>query len=93
MNTELKTEVESLIVEVDRTHRYSMGGIYGLYNRVFSKNEVPQSCASCLIRKVRELRKWLEDEKAKENNLDNKVGDYEKALTGKPGRRPRKTKE
>lgn len=39
-----------------------MSKIYDVANRVFDKNETPQSCASCLIRKVRELRKWLEDQ-------------------------------
>lgn len=56
---ELKTEVETLIEEVERTHRYSMSRIYGLYNRVKRTDERPQSCASCLIRKVKELREWL----------------------------------
>ncbi|MBD8388277.1 hypothetical protein [Dysgonomonas sp. BGC7] len=59
---ELKSEVEQLLAEVDKTHRYSMSKIYDVANRVFDKNETPQSCASCLIRKVRELRKWLEDQ-------------------------------
>ncbi|MDR1501482.1 MAG: hypothetical protein LBT43_03385 [Prevotella sp.] len=55
----LKSEVEQLLAEIDRTHRYSMSKIYNLANRVFNKNEIPQSCASCLIRKTRELRSWL----------------------------------
>lgn len=61
-NTALKTEVQSLISEVEKTHRYSMSRIYGLYNQVFGSDETPQSCASCLIRKVRELRMWLQKE-------------------------------
>lgn len=65
-STELRKEVESLIAEVDKTHRYSMSRIYASYNQVFDKEETPQSCASCLIRKVEELRDWLEDEKAKD---------------------------
>lgn len=59
-NPELKSEVEILLDEVDRTHRYSMSRIYSLWNIVNEKNETPQSCASCLIRKVRDLRSWLE---------------------------------
>ncbi len=59
---ELKQEVEQLLAEVDKTHRYSMSKIYNLSNKVFSKTEAPQSCASCLIRKVRELRKWLDSQ-------------------------------
>lgn len=61
-NTELetlKTEVSAMIEDVDRTHRYSMSLIYGLYNRVNGTDERPQSCASCLIRKVKQLREWL----------------------------------
>jgi hypothetical protein len=58
---ELKSEVEILLDEVDRTHRYSMSRIYSLWNIVNEKNETPQSCASCLIRKVKDLRSWLEN--------------------------------
>lgn len=57
-NLALRSEVEALVREVEKTHRYSMSRIYGLYNRVFGTNETPQSCASCLIRKVRELKNW-----------------------------------
>jgi hypothetical protein len=60
MSKELMPEVKSLINEVEKTHRYSMSRIYDLYNKVFATDETPQSCASCLIRKVRELKKWLE---------------------------------
>lgn len=60
---DLKQEVEQLTEEVKRTHRYSMSRIYDLYNRVFDKNEKPQSCASCLIRKVRQLNQWLDSRK------------------------------
>lgn len=60
MNKDLIKEVESLIKEVEATHRYSMSKIYGAYNKVFDKNEQPQACASCLIRKVRELKQWKE---------------------------------
>lgn len=70
MNKDLIKEAEALIAEVDRTHRYSMSKIYGLYNRVFKTNETPQSCASCLIRKVRELKEWIKSEKSKEPKPD-----------------------
>lgn len=56
--TELKEDVVQLLDEVQKTHRYSMSRIYNLYNRVFGTNETPQSCASCLIRKVRQLTQW-----------------------------------
>lgn len=61
--TNLKSEVEQLLAEIDKTHRYSMSKIYDLANRVFDRKEMPQSCASCLIRKVRELRNWLDTRK------------------------------
>ncbi|HMM04112.1 MULTISPECIES: hypothetical protein [unclassified Dysgonomonas] len=61
--TNLKSEVEQLLAEIDKTHRYSMSKIYDLANRVFDRKEIPQSCASCLIRKVRELRNWLDTRK------------------------------
>ncbi|MDR0825213.1 MAG: hypothetical protein LBN74_08975 [Prevotella sp.] len=60
MSKKLTWEVKNLIDEVEKTHRYSMSKIYGLHNKVFDTNEMPQSCASCLIRKVRELKKWIE---------------------------------
>ena len=62
----LTDEVRQLLIDVDTTHRYSMSRIYGLYNRAFGKEETPQSCASCLLRKVRELRRWLSDTEAQE---------------------------
>lgn len=61
--TNLKSEVEQLLAEIDKTHRYSMSKIYDLANRIFDRKEMPQSCASCLIRKVRELRNWLDTRK------------------------------
>lgn len=61
---ELKEKVKTLIADVDKTHRYSMSRIYGLYNEVFNKSEAPQSCASCLIRKVKSLRVWLDEQNA-----------------------------
>lgn len=56
---DLIMRVQALVDEVDKTHRYSMSRIYGLYNEVHNTAEAPQSCASCLIRKVKELKKWL----------------------------------
>lgn len=63
----LKDRVSTLIQEVNSTHRYSMNRIYGLYNEVFSVAETPQSCASCLIRKINQLKFWLADQS--NNNL------------------------
>lgn len=61
-NKELQARVETLVAEVEKTHRYSMSRIYEVHNQVFDKNEQPQSCASCLIRKVQELKKWLREQ-------------------------------
>lgn len=69
MEKELIKEVKNLIADVDKTHRYSMSKIYGLSNKVFNRNEQPQSCASCLIRKVDELRKWVALEERIEADL------------------------
>lgn len=77
-NPELKSEVEILLDEVDRTHRYSMSRIYSLWNIVNEKNETPQSCASCLIRKVRDLRSWLE--KVSENDVPKEAPVVEKKV-------------
>ena len=49
-----------------------MSRIYGLYNEVFAVTEVPQSCASCLIRKVNELKSWLIQQSKDENSVDIK---------------------
>lgn len=61
INRFLYVEVELLVKEIEKTHRYSMSRVYNLHNKVFEKNETPQACASCLIRKVNELRDWLSD--------------------------------
>lgn len=69
----LVQKVESLLKEVNSTHRYSMSRIYGLYNEVFAVAEIPQSCASCLIRKVNELKSWLIQQSKDENSVDIKT--------------------
>ena len=62
MREDLRNDVEQLLGDVAKTHRYSMSRIYTLYNEVFGKAELPQSCASCLIRKVNELKQWVADQ-------------------------------
>lgn len=64
-NKELIEKVQALVQEVDKTHRYSMSRVYGIHNEVFNKSEQPQSCASCLIRKVGELKQWLSEQNIK----------------------------
>ena len=78
---ELTNEVNSLIEEVNKTHRYSMSRIYSLYNQVFGKDERPQSCASCLIRKVRELRSWVE---SRSKTVEEAKSQEKKKTTRKP---------
>lgn len=51
----MKEQVQQLVDEINRTHRYSMSRIYGLHNQIFGINETPQACASCLIRKKKDL--------------------------------------
>lgn len=63
----LKKEVKELVAYTKSTHRYSMSNIYRLYNNVFGKKETPQSCASCLIRKIKELTTWLEEQEEAPN--------------------------
>lgn len=91
----LMHEVRGLISDVDRTHRYSMSKIYGLYNKVYGTNETPQSCASCLIQKVGELREWLADANKKytempaeehtsdSSDMSREVGNYEEKVVKK----------
>lgn len=87
----LMREVRDLLIEVEKTHRYSMSKIYGLYNIVFEKNETPQSCASCLIRKVNELKAWwysnaempTEEEISDSSDNSREVGNYEEVLPKK----------
>jgi len=87
MNKTLIKEAEALIADVDKTHRYSMSKIYGLYNRVFDTKETPQSCASCLMRKVNELRKWVQAEKSKESETPKEEKQPIEDKTKKRGRR------
>lgn len=86
----LKLEVEQLLKYTYGTHKYSMSRIYGLYNKVFGKDEKPQSCASCLIRKTKELEQWLnnQEKEAAQTKIDStdmsrEVGNYEESLTKK----------
>lgn len=67
-------KVKTLVQEVDGTHRYSMSRVYGLYNEIFEKKETPQSCASCLIRKVNELKKWLANAITEYKEVESSIG-------------------
>lgn len=91
-NTDLKSRIETLIHEVETTHRYSMSRIYGLYNEAYEADEKPQSCASCLMRKVRELRLWLENQKEVEavTGEDQETTPHQER-TDLPEQKPKKT--
>ncbi|SBW07410.1 conserved hypothetical protein [uncultured Dysgonomonas sp.] len=86
-NLALRSEVEALVHEVEKTHRYSMSRIYGLYNRVFGTNEAPQSCASCLIRKVRELKNWIAKNSDNERIADKETSAVQSAKTAKTAKK------
>lgn len=53
---------KDLVDEVKRTQEYSMSRIYGMYTEITGKRETPQSCPSCLIRKVRFIENWISEE-------------------------------
>lgn len=80
---DLILRVQALVADVDKTHRYSMSRIYGLYNEVYDTSEIPQSCASCLIRKVKQLKEWL--------NIRQELKD--KNLTTRPATKKRASKK
>lgn len=90
INPDLKSEVEILIDEIERTHRYSMSRIYRLWNLVFDKDETPQSCASCLIRKTKDLRKWLD---AENNNQQEQKPEPKKEKTVRKSRKKTNTEQ
>lgn len=58
---DLKNKVKVLVEETEKTHRYSASKLYEAFNEVFGTNEIPQVRASCLIRKLQDLKKWSED--------------------------------
>lgn len=73
MNNDLIQRVDAVLQDAAQ-HRYSVSRIYAAYNEALSKNDQPQTCASCLRNRVRELRVWrddidkIEQEKFKEDN-------------------------
>lgn len=89
-NNDLKNRIEALIEEVETTHRYSMSRIYGLYNEAYETNEKPQSCASCLIRKVKELKVWLSNYKRVTEIIGEDVPEEPKHEEVKPAPKKRR---
>lgn len=57
-----RNDVQLIIDEINKTHRYSMSKIYTAFNNIFGTTETPQACASCLIRKKKDLESWLNDD-------------------------------
>jgi len=59
---EIMQNVREVLIYTERTHKYSMSRLYALWNFLFDRNETPQTCSSCLIRKSQDLRTWLAKE-------------------------------
>jgi hypothetical protein len=58
---DLRERIKELVEYVERTHLYSSSKIYELYNEAYNKNERQSMCASCLLTRVRLLKKWLQE--------------------------------
>lgn len=86
-------KVKTLVQEVDATHRYSMSRIYSLYNEIFEKNETPQSCASCLIRKVNELKTWLANAITEYKEVESSIGVHSTPIGNYEGNVEKPTKK
>lgn len=84
--SEVLEAVDSALDYISKTHQYSMSRIYSLWNFLFDRNETPQSCASCLIRKTQDIKNWL-SERQKGNLVLGVAGD----LVGKTEQKPKKT--
>lgn len=76
---DLKNRIKELVEYVERTHLYSSSKIYDLYNEAYNKNERQSTCASCLLTRVRLLKKWLQEYPEEEVNdveepvIENKI--------------------
>lgn len=58
---DLRNRIKELVEYVERTHLYSSSKIYELYNEAYNKNERQSTCASCLLTRVRLLKKWIQE--------------------------------
>lgn len=87
---ELQEKVRLLVNDIAKNHKYSMSHIYGLYNEVFGVAEMPQSCASCLIRKVNQLKTWLNSQDEKEDSAIAPADNSDSPV--KPNKRGRKSR-
>lgn len=60
----LVDKVRAVVDAADKNNRYSTSKIYGAHNEVMGLDEVPETCSSCLVRRVAALRKWLDSEQS-----------------------------
>lgn len=67
----LRNRIKELVEYVERTHLYSSSRIYELYNEAYNKNEKQSTCASCLLTRVRLLKKWLQEHPEEEEPVIN----------------------
>lgn len=58
---DLRERIKELIEYTEKTHKYSSSKIYELYNEAYNKREQQSTCASCLLTRVRLLKKWLQE--------------------------------
>lgn len=75
----LKEKIKELIEYTERTHRYSSSKIYELYNEAYNKKEQQSTCASCLMTRVRLLKKWLQ-EHPEEPAIEDEVNEVEETV-------------
>lgn len=76
---DLRNRIKELVEYVDKTHRYSSSKIYELYNEAYNKNERQSTCASCLLTRVRLLKKWLQE--YPEEVIEETVNEVEEVVT------------
>lgn len=69
----LRERIKELVEYVERTHLYSSSKIYDLYNEAYNKNERQSTCASCLLTRVRLLKKWLQEHPEEVNEVEEVV--------------------
>lgn len=75
---DLRNRIKELVEYTERTHRYSSSKIYELYNEAYNKNERQSTCASCLLTRVRLLKKWLQEHP--EEVIEETVNDIEEPV-------------
>lgn len=69
----LRNRIKELVEYVERTHLYSSSKIYDLYNEAYNKKERQSTCASCLLTRVRLLKKWLQEYPEEVNEVEEVV--------------------